>query len=65
LLLHEQGSLIKLLKGNEKMKDEWRDADKHNAIIVVLKQAEIVSDEQATKIITLVTDAMFPPAQVA
>jgi hypothetical protein len=47
------------------MIEEWRDADKRNAIIAVLKDAEIVSEEQATKIVTLVTDAMFEPAQVS
>lgn len=64
LLLLEQGSLIKLLKNNEKMTDEWRDDNKRNAIIEVLNEAEIVSEEQTTRIITLVTDAIFPPAQV-
>jgi hypothetical protein len=59
-MLCEQGSLIKLLKGNKLMTEEWRDANKHNDIIEALKDAQIVSEEQATRIIALVTDAMFP-----
>lgn len=42
------------------MTEEWRDASKCNNIIEALKVAQIVSEEQATKILSLVSDAMFP-----
>lgn len=46
------------------MTDEWRVANRRNNVIKVLKEAEIVSKEQATEIIELVTHAMNPSMQV-